>query len=163
MNRSAAVALACAVSILRWAGPEPGLRIFGESGAPLTTIAVPAGFTLSFIHSINLSAVDEEFTVDETGSITLERVLYNQMSTGMPSGDEDGFAIVDGRFATMPRRRLEEIAVRVSPIPGHALGVNGSVRPLTEWAPVGGLLVLRGTKKNNGLWSTKDSPKEIDR
>ncbi len=144
MRRGIAVALACAASLLRWAGAGPGLRLYGESGAVLATIDVPDGFTLSFMHSINLSPVDEEFTVSADGSILLERVLYNQMSTGMPSGDEDGFAVVDGRFATTPRRRLDEIAVRVSPIPGHVLTAGGATRPLTRWAPVGGLLTLRG-------------------
>jgi len=147
--RAAAVALACAASMARWAGPEPALRVFGESGEsgePLATMVVGDGFTLSFIHSINLSPVDEEFAVDD-GSLLLRRMSFDQMSTGMPSGDEDGFAVEDGRFVTRPNRRYPEIAVRVSPVPGHVLSVGGRARPLTDWAPVGGLLVLRASRR----------------
>ncbi|MBU0926272.1 MAG: DUF1850 domain-containing protein, partial [Spirochaetes bacterium] len=145
------MALACAASALRWIGPGPALRIYGGSGVPLATISVPAGFTLSFIHSINLSPVDEAFSAGTDGYVTLERMLFDQMSTGMPSGDEDGFAVVGGRFCTTPYRRLREIAVRVSPIPGHDLRAGGRVRPLTRWAPAGGLLVMRAVARPGGV------------
>ena len=154
--RSAAVALACAASLLTRYGPARALRIRDEAGRPLATIAIPATFTLSFMHSVNLSRVDEEFSVGEDGSLTLERVLYDQMSTGMPSGDEDGFAVVDGRFETRPGRRFDEIAVRISPVPGHELRENGRRRPLTYWAPIESLLRFSAARES-------DLPKEIDR
>lgn len=141
--RSMAVALACAATILRWAGPIPTLRIYDASDLVLATILVPDGFGLSFIHSINLSPVDEDFSVQNDGSIMLERVVFDQMSTGMPSGDENGFRILDGRFCTTPLLRLPEIGVRVSPVPGHVLRVRGTTQPLTRWAPISGLLVFR--------------------
>lgn len=146
-SRGAAVALACAASFLRWIGPAPAVRISGESGLLLATVAAPDGFSLSFIHSINLSPVDEDFRVSDDGSIWLERVRFDQLSTGMPSGDEDGFALIDGRFTTTPRRILPEIAVRVSPIPGHTFSSGGRVRPLTYWTPAGGLLVFRAAER----------------
>ncbi|MBN2873834.1 MAG: DUF1850 domain-containing protein [Spirochaetales bacterium] len=138
-----AVALALAVSTARVAIPAPAFRIFNEAGMPLATIIAPGGFTLSFIHSINLSPVDEDFIIEEAGVLRLMRVHFNQLSTGMPSGDEDGFMVQDGRFVTSPERALDEVAVRVSPVPGHTLSIGGKVRPLTTWAPVGGLLVFR--------------------
>jgi hypothetical protein len=138
--------LALAASMAPWVGPRPALVLLDEARRPLSTIAVPHGFTVSFIHSINLSPVDEEFIVDGSGRILLERMLFDQLSTGMPSGDEDGFAVEGGRFATKARRRFEEIQVRVSPVAGHTLSHDGKTQPLTRWAPVGGLLILCGAR-----------------
>jgi len=134
--------LACAASILRWAGPTPILRIFGESGILEASIPVQDGFTISFVHSVNLSTVDEDFMANDDGSITLVRERFDQLSTGMPSGDEDGFSIEAGRFVTRPDRRFPAIAVRVSPVAGHVLRTGSRERPLTRWAPVAGLLVF---------------------
>jgi hypothetical protein len=142
----AAAMLVLAASMAPWAGPRPALVILDEARRPLSTIAVPRGFTVSFIHSINLSPVDEEYVVDAAGEIILERMLFDQLSTGMPSGDEDGFAVEGGRFATRPRRRFKEIQARVSPVPGHSLEHDGKKQALTRWAPVGGLLILRGAR-----------------
>lgn len=145
--RSVAVVLACAASILRGAGPVPILRIFGESGILEASIPVQDGFTISFVHSVNLSTVDEDFIANNDGSITLVRVRFDQLSTGMPSGDEDGFAIERGRFVIKPDRHFPEIAVRVSPVPGHLLRTGNRERPLTNWAPVSGLLVFSAARK----------------
>ncbi|HUW70226.1 MAG TPA: DUF1850 domain-containing protein [bacterium] len=139
---SIAVLLACAASLGRWAGPHPALRIHDESGLLLTTIGVPDGFTISYIHSINLTPVDEVFSIVD-GMLRLDREIFEQLSTGMTSGDEDGFAVEDGKFVTRPRRLFTEIALRVSPVAGHVLDVGGLVRPLTVWAPISGLLFLR--------------------
>lgn len=139
---SIAVLVACMASVGRWAGPHPALRINDQTGLLLSTIGVPDGFTISYIHSINLSPVDEVFAVVD-GELLLEREVFGQLSTGMTSGDEDGFAVEDGKFVTRPRRRFAEIALRVSPVPGHVLKVGGFQRPLTAWAPVSGLLLLR--------------------
>lgn len=154
--RSAAVALACAASLLSRYGPSRALRIHDEAGRPLATLTIPATFTLSFMHSVNLSRVDEEFSVGEDGSLTLERVLFDQLSTGMPSGDEDGFSVVGGRFETRPGRRFDAIAVRISPVPGHELEANGRARPLTYWAPTGSMLRFSAARESY-------QRKEIDR
>ena len=147
--RSLAVALACAASILRWAGSTPTLRIFGESGILEASIPVQDGFTISFVHSVNLSTVDEDFIANEDGSITLVRERFDQLSTGMPSGNEDGFTIENGRFVTRPNRHFPEVAFRVSPVAGHMLKTGDQARPLTTWAPVAGLLVFSAARKYN--------------
>lgn len=144
--RSAAIALACAASLGRWAGPRPALRVYSGSGQLLATAPAAGGFALSFIHSINLTPVDEEFSVSAGGELVLERMLFDQLSTGMPSGDEDGFELAGGRFATRPGRRYGSISLRVSPVPGHVLSAGGRVRPLSAWAPPGGLLELRAAE-----------------
>jgi hypothetical protein len=125
----------------------PILRIFGESGILEASIPVQDGFTISFVHSVNLSTVDEDFIANNDGSITLVRERFDQLSTGMPSGGEDGFSIENGRFVTRPYRRFPEVAFRVSPVAGHLLRIGEHERPLTNWAPVSGLLVFSAVKR----------------
>jgi hypothetical protein len=125
-------------------GKVPVVRIINADGTVQATMPVPDGFALTFIHSINLSPVDEYFYVDSGGTIVMDRMVYNQMSTGMPSGDEDGFAIENGRFVVRPQRHLAELAIRVSPVPGHAFVTNGKRRELTRWGSPGALLIIKG-------------------
>ena len=120
------------------------LRILAEDKMILGTIRVPDGFRIRFIHSINLSPVDEDFRIDPEGTIILERMIFDQFSTGMPSGSDDGFVIKDGRFVTYPGRSMDEIALRVSPLRGHTISYRGKTVALTRWAETGSLLRLRG-------------------
>jgi len=150
----AAIALVIAASLMRWLGPRPALVVYDGDHRPMSTISVPQGFSISYIHSINLSPVDEEFSIDAQGDIVLERMLFNQLSTGMPSGDEEGFAVEGGRFVTRPLRHFREIQLRVSPVAGHTMSAGKKLQPLTRWAPVGGLLILRSAP----LPTVKQSP-----
>lgn len=120
------------------------LRIRAEDSLILGTIWVPEGFRIRFIHSINLSPVDEEFSIAPEGTIILERMIFDQFSTGMPSGSDDGFVVQDGRFVTYPGRSMNEIALRVSPLSGHTMTYRGKTVPLTRWVETGSLLRLRG-------------------
>lgn len=122
------------------------LRIQAEDNLIVGTLRVPDGFRVSFIHSINLSPVDEDFRIAQDGAIILERMIFDQFSTGMPSGDDDGFVVKDGRFVTYPGRSMNEIALRVSPLAGHTMTIEGKTLPLTRWAGIGSLLRLRGLK-----------------
>ena len=144
-NRTAVIlSLGILASILYGASPVPVLRIQAEDNMILGTIRVPDGFRIRFIHSINLSPVDEEFRIAPEGTIILERMIFDQFSTGMPSGSDDGFVVKDGRFVTYPDRSMKEIALRVSPLSGHTISYRGKTVALTRWAETGSLLRLRG-------------------
>lgn len=130
----------CAVFIF---SDGPRLWIFDSQGRALASMRAPRGFSLHFIHSINLSPVDEEFAVTSGGELLLNRVLFDQFGTGMPTGEEDGVRMEEGRYATRPSRIYPEIALRVSPVPGHELRINGAALALKRWAEPGGLLILR--------------------
>ena len=147
--------LGVVASILYGASPDPLLRIQAEDGLILGSFRVPEGFRITFIHSINLSPVDEVFSIAPDGTIILERMLFDQFSTGMPSGDDDGFVIKGGRFVTYPGRAMNEIALRVSPLAGHTMTIRGKTVPLTRWAGTGSLLRLRG------LNHASDKPRAI--
>jgi hypothetical protein len=156
--RSGALALALAAALLRAPGPSAALRVYDERGRPLATLAAGEGFSLSYVHSVNLSPVDEFYCLGGDGTIRLERMLFDQLSSGMPSGEEDGFAVSGGRFAATPNRSLPEIAIRVSPVTGHGISVGGAPRPLTRWAEVGGLLLLRPVSAEGGRRGYRPRP-----
>jgi hypothetical protein len=149
-NSKTAVILTLGIlaSILYGTSLGPELRIQAEDSLILGTIQVPDGFRIRFIHSINLSPVDEEFRIAQEGTIILERMVYDQFSTGMPSGDDDGFVVEGGRFVTYPGRSMNEIALRVSPLEGHTMTYGGRTVPLTHWADKGALLRLRGVNRH---------------
>jgi hypothetical protein len=122
---------------------EPRLWIFDEQGRALASMRALQGFSLHFIHSINLSPVDEEFVITGDRRLLLNRVLFDQFGTGMPTGEEDGVSMEGGRYATRPLRIFSEIALRVSPVPGHELRLGDAPLALSRWAKPGGLLILR--------------------
>lgn len=125
-------------------GGTPRLWLYDEN-RQLVLSAGTEAFSIGFTHSINLSPVDEEFSIAADGTLVLERELFNQFGTGMPSGEEDGVHMEGGRYVTRPGRKFSELALRVSPVPGHVLRLGGREYELTRWAPVSGLLFLRAT------------------
>jgi hypothetical protein len=145
-KKAVILTLGILASILYGASPVPAVRIQAEDNLILGTLLVPDGFRVSFIHSINLSPVDEDFRISPEGKIILERMIFDQFSTGMPSGSDDGFVVKDGRFVTYPDRSMKEIALRVSPLRGHTISYQGETVALTRWAETGSLLRLRGMK-----------------
>jgi len=145
-GRAIALALALVAPLLADSG-NAGVRVRNGAGLVLASFPSARDFTLGYVHSINLSPVDERFLVPGDGTLVLDRVTFDQLSTGMPSGDEDGFAVENGRFVTRPGRVLDRIALRVSPVPGHEMRIGGRVLPLTRWAPPGGLLYLEAGRR----------------
>jgi hypothetical protein len=156
-NKKPAVILSLGIlaSLLYGVSPIPMLRIEAEDRLILGSIWVPDGFRISFIHSINLSLVDEYFSIGPGGAIILERMVFDQFSTGMPSGGEDGFVVEDGRYATYPGRTMKEIALRVSPLSGHTMTYRGITVALTRWAETGALLRLSGLNRRSDTYRAK--------
>ncbi len=104
------------------AGSATWLDLVDGGGTVRTRLFLPdRRFSHVYVHSINLGRVDEEFTVDRDGALVLERLRYDQMSSGMPSDTESGFSMEDGRFVLAMSRRFRELPVRVSPVAGHGI------------------------------------------
>ncbi len=120
----------------------PRLWLYDE-GRQLVMSARTDSFSVRFIHSINLSPVDEDFSLSSDGALVLVRERFDQFGTGMPTGEDDGVGMEDGRYVTRPLRRFPEIALRVLPVPGHILSIRERTTAFTRWAPAGGLLILR--------------------
>lgn len=128
-------------------GPESGpeLLLLDEQGQVRKRLPLSDGsFSHVFMHSINLSLVDEDFSIADDDTLLLHHVRYAQTSTGMPSGSENGFSMVDGRFVLEMSRRFTEIPVRVSPVPGHGIRTAESFFAFSDLFNPGDLVILRG-------------------
>lgn len=89
--------------------------------------------------------MEEFFRLGGESSLILEKVAFAQFGTGMPTGDDEVIGMEDGLYVTKPARRFGSIELRVSPVPGHELRLDGVIIPLTRWAPPGGMLRLRAS------------------
>lgn len=123
----------------------PVLLLLDEQGQIRQQLPLAdASFSHVFVHSINLSPVDEDFSVADDDTLLLHHVRYAQTSTGMPSGSDNGFSMVDGRFVLEMSRRFTEIPVRVSPVPGHGIRTAESFFAFSDLFNPGDLVILRG-------------------
>lgn len=127
------------------AGAQGRLWIYAEGGRLAAALPAGRGFALRFIHSINLSPVEEFFILGGESSLILQKVSFAQFGTGMPTGDDEVIGMEDGLYVTKPARSFETIELRVSPVPGHELRLDGVIIPLTRWVPPGGMLRLRAS------------------
>lgn len=109
------------------------LLIEDAGGRILATVPLPDGhFSLRFIHSIHRTRVDEYYRT--SGDVLeLYELRYDTYGTGMPSGEEEGFRLEDGRFVVTLHRRFPSIELWVSPVPGHGLDVGDTVYDFTGW------------------------------
>lgn len=138
--------IVCVASLALWTGQRPALRVYDESRRLLATLACSEGFYISYIHSIHLTPVDEEFIIGDEGKLRLVRMQFNQLSTGMPYDGDEGFSVENGRFTVYPNRDFKEILLRVSPVPGHAIRLKNANYKLTKWTKAGGLLILKAAE-----------------
>ncbi len=126
-----------------WPVRVPALEIFDSRGAKLACIPLSDGkFVHSYIHSINKTRVDEFLKV-EGNKFVLYELRYDSYGVGMPSGEEEGFRLENGRFVLSMHREFARIDVWISPVPGHGVVIDGELHPFTEWAPREELLTLR--------------------
>ncbi len=101
-----------------------------------TVIPVKEGtFTLKFIHSIHLTPVYEIYTIS-SGQMVLKETRFYSLGVGMPYTQEEGiFENADGQFRiTGLNRKCTSLQLQVSPIPKHAIIIDGCSYPLLNLA-----------------------------
>jgi hypothetical protein len=124
----------------------PALRIRDGEGRTLAVIRIPDGrFVHTYVHTINLSPVDEYFRI-EGGKLRLYELRYDTNSVGMPSDSELGFRIENNRYVLTMDRVFERIPLRVSVRPEHGIVANGEYFPFSKWTRPMGPLVLTGER-----------------
>ncbi|MBN1243808.1 MAG: DUF1850 domain-containing protein [Spirochaetales bacterium] len=125
------------------AGSGTWLDLVDGDGKIRTRLFLPDGrFAHVYVHSINLGRVDEEFAVEPNGVLRLERLRYDQMSSGMPSESEGSFALEDGRFVLTITRSFRELPVRVSPVAGHGIQTAEGFTAFADIFDTGELVTL---------------------
>jgi len=119
--------------------------LLNADGIVRSTLVLPdAQFSHVYVHSINLSAVDEDFFVSQDGWLELYRLRYADTSSGMPSDGEAGFSNPDGLFVLDVSRKFKELPIRVSPVAGHGIRTAESFFAFIDIFNAGDLVVLRG-------------------
>ena len=121
----------------------PTLTIRNERGRILARLACEDGrFVHRYVHSVHLSDVDEEYSIEPDGSLRLTATRFDTLGVGIPYDAEGGFSKDGNRFVLRMDRRYRSLPVRVSPIPGHVIVTGGRIFPLSEWVGPGELAVL---------------------
>ncbi len=121
----------------------PTLVLRDGRGAVVARIPCEGGgFVHRYVHSVHLSEVDEEYSIERNGILHLTASRFDTLGVGIPYDEECGFSLLDGRFELRMDRRYPSLPVRVSPLSGHAILTGGREYPLTDWFAPGDLVVL---------------------
>ncbi len=112
-------------------------------------IASRERFEVSFTHSVERTPVVEVFEVGRDGGICLVETVYQSFGAGLPTEADEGARLILGggkiRITGM-KRRIGELIVAVSFVPGHALAVGTHRVLLAELASPGTALVVRAVR-----------------
>lgn len=117
----------------------------------LALVLPDASFSHVFVHSINLSLVEEAYKLSTDGALELYRLIYADTSSGMPSEGESGFYTSDGFFVLDVARNFKELPIRVSPVPGHGIRTAESFFAFSDIFNAGDLVLLRGRVRRRNL------------
>jgi hypothetical protein len=98
---------------------------------------LPGGeFSLSFIHSVSLTPVRDEYRL-ENGKILQISEVFETHGAGLPSGFADtgviGWEQADGKFIVRLRREIERLVVRTDRKYQNRLTVSGREINLNTW------------------------------
>ncbi|HSV56035.1 MAG TPA: DUF1850 domain-containing protein [Magnetospirillaceae bacterium] len=137
-------ALAAAAAIYAALLPRVTVLIIRDGrGAVLARLDLNDGrFVHRYVHSVNLTDVDEEYSVEKDGMLRLTAARFDTLGVGMPYEAEKGFSREGNRFVLRMDRSFRRIPLRVSPLPGHVVLAGGRAHPLDRWAKAGELVIL---------------------
>lgn len=110
---------------------------------------VEGRFEVRFIHSVERTPVREVFAVGPDLVIYLVETVYESFGAGLPTTAEDGarFVLEEGKIrVTGLHRRIGELVLSVSPVPGHALVVSGETVTLADLARPGTALSVKAVR-----------------
>ena len=124
------------------------LEVKGDGGSGqvvyMERVAPGDTFTLSFVHSVEKSAVTDYFRIDDNCRIILYQTEFRSLNTGLPAVVSKGeiFERTDGGFRLSGLTRvLPEIRLQVSAAYGGTLSIKGEEISLPALAGDGPLLI----------------------
>lgn len=92
-------------------------------------------FVLTFIHSVHHTPVYEYYKILDDNTLLMEETRFFSLGVGMPFTDEGGvFKNEKGEFVLKFNREFENLYLRISPIPQHAIIISGKTYPLLDFA-----------------------------
>ena len=106
-------------------------------GATLERMALPASapdFTITYIHSVTRTPVEERYRVDGA-TIVETQMSFSQHGPGLPTAADAGSTMqtVDGRFVVTMARSFDEIVMRVHADQSPQLQAAGRTTNLAQW------------------------------
>jgi hypothetical protein len=142
--------MVAAASFLAFLEPHREMRLVVSDGRgrPLGKLELPdSRFSHVFTHSVHLTPVEELYQVEDRGFLRrpilrLYELRYESLGVGMPEDAEGGYRLENGVFVLAMDRRILEIPLRVSIVPGHGIVAGGVYRPFRNWARPEEALVL---------------------
>ncbi|TYP50899.1 DUF1850 domain-containing protein [Thermosediminibacter litoriperuensis] len=136
---------------------EKVLVIYNEYKNSRTVIPVKTGeFTLTFLHSIEKTPVYERYSISGDNTLTIKEVRFYSLGTGLPFSPEGSFKNENGEFVVKQSKTLDKISLWVSPLPGHAVIVDGRRIDFTEIAEKEDLLIISAGHR----WALKKKSSE---
>ncbi|MDI6637480.1 MAG: DUF1850 domain-containing protein [Bacillota bacterium] len=122
-----------------------------RTGRLLYFARMPAGsrFEVRFIHSVERTPVREVFAAGPDLVMYLVETVYESFGAGLPTTADEGARLVleDGKIRiTGLHRRIGELVLSVSSVPGHALVVSGETVPLADLARPGTALSVKAVR-----------------
>ncbi len=107
--------------------------------APLARIALGAdgAFALSFIHSVSLTPVRDDYVLNADGTIRQTAEVFVAHGQGLPSGVDDPGALAwqheDGHFRLILDRPIPRLVVRTNRDYQNRLHAAGETVDLNQW------------------------------
>lgn len=106
-------------------------------GAPLARFAIAAddpAFTMTYLHSVTKTAVDERYRVEGDAIVETE-IRFEQHGPGLPTEADAGaqWTRRDGRYVVTMRRRFERIVMRLHAEQKPALAIGTQGADLAQW------------------------------
>ena len=135
-------AFAVAVGFLLFPG-TPVLDIRNGQGELLARLVCKNGtFVHRYVHSVHLSDVDEEYSIEADGTLRLTASRFDTLGVGIPFDADGGFSLEGNRFVLRMDRRYRSLPIRVSPLPGHVVITGGREYALSSWVDKEELVIL---------------------
>lgn len=103
-------------------------------------------FTHVFIHSIQKTPVYEDFTVDKSDELILVRVRYYSLGIGLPYLEEGKFENNNGEFIMEMNRTFKTLPIRVSPVKGHGIIIDGIMYNFLDFSKPNDLIEISAKK-----------------
>lgn len=141
------------VLLLFWPGKTVMQLCDGASGRIYAQFEVEDGtkFSISFIHSVNKSPVEEGYFVKDM-DIYLDTCLYSAFGAGVATEIEEGQSLTyteDGQMLiTGFNRKINELSYIVGTVSDHILKINGEEISLRDLCGRNSTVRFRAEKKS---------------
>ncbi|MGB9812204.1 MAG: DUF1850 domain-containing protein [Thermovenabulum sp.] len=103
-------------------------------------------FTHVFIHSIQKTPVFEDFKIEKSDDLHLVKTRYYSLGIGLPCYEEGKFENKNGEFIMEMNRTFKTLQIRVSPLKGHGIIIDGIMYNFLDFSKPNDLIEISAKK-----------------